>query len=445
MSPSDADSKPRPAWLGWGVFLAALVITFLLGLLVASVLQRRQEAARPPEFIKPIAELEPDNAVWGENFPREYETWKQTQEVGPRTKYGGPVNFSHLQRNPMLVDLYKGYPFEVNYNDDRGHWYALTDVRETPRRIPEKGGKLQPGTCMTCKSSNVPKLMAEMTPGKFYQATFDEINAKIQHPIGCADCHDNETMELRISRPALREAFTAMGRNIDDASHQEMRSLVCAQCHVEYYFKKQSGDGAKGTYLTFPWERGLSVEQMEQYYTEDVPHVDWVHPVSKTEMIKMQHPDYEVYTFGVHAYRGVSCADCHMPYRSEGGVKFTDHHIQSPLNNIDNSCTVCHRWDEEEIRSRVEGIQDTTFQLTLDAEKALVAAHKEVGQALAAGASDAQLKPARDLIRRSQLRWDYVASNNGMGFHAPQECARVLATAIDLAQQARLEVAKLRK
>jgi nitrite reductase (cytochrome c-552) len=448
-TPDAENAQPAPpapaAWRGWLLFAILLLAVFILGLLIASVLERRREAVRTPRIITPIAALEPDNALWGKNFPREYETWRKTAEIGPRTKYGGPVNFSHLQRNPMLVDLFKGYPFEVNYNDDRGHWYALTDVRETPRRIPEKGGKLQPGTCMSCKSSNVPGLMAEMGVGKFYQATFDEIDHKVEHPIGCADCHDNETMELRITRPALREAFTAMGRDIDLASHQEMRSLVCAQCHVEYYFKKQPGDAAKGTYLTFPWSRGLSVEEMEQYYTEDVPHVDWVHPVSKTELIKMQHPDYEVYTFGVHAYRGVSCADCHMPYRSEGGVKFTDHHIQSPLNNIGNSCTVCHRWEEEEIRARVYRIQDTTFELTLDAQQALVAAHEEVGRAMTAGASDADLKPARDLIRRAQLRWDYVASNNGMGFHAPQECARILATAIDLAQQARLVVANLRR
>ena len=439
---SETPKSPAP-WVGWTVFIGAMVVTFMLGLLIASILDRRRESSQPPRMITPISALEPDSAVWGKNFPKEYQSWQRTEEMGQPTKYGGPVNFNHLERNPMLAQLYRGYPFEVNYNDDRGHMHALTDVRDTPRRIPAKGGKLQPGTCMTCKSSNVPGLMAEMGAGNFYQATFDEVNAKIKHPIGCADCHDEKTMELRITRPALREAFTAMGRNIDQASHQEMRSLVCAQCHVEYYFDKQPGDTAKGTFLTFPWREGLSVEAMEQYYTED-GHVDWVHPVSKTEMIKMQHPDYEVYTFGVHAFRGVACADCHMPYRSEGGMKFTDHHIQSPLNNINNSCKVCHNWENDEIRARVEKIQDGVWDLTLRAEKVLVAAHEEVGKAMTAGATDAQLKPARDLLRKAQLRWDYVASNNGMGFHAPQECSRILGTAIEMGQEARLAVTRIR-
>jgi len=235
-----------------------------------------------------------------------------------------------------------------------------------------------------------------------------------------------------------------MGGAVDQASHQEMRPRVGAQCHVEYYFAKQPGDTKKGTYLTFPWKEGLTVDDMDTYYTKDVRQVDWVHPVSKTEMVKMQHPDYETYSQGIHAYRGVACADCHMPYRSEGGVKYTEHDIQSPLKNISNSCAVCHRWSEAEVKARVESIQDTTHELLQDAEQALVAAHAEVGRAAAAGATDADLKAARELLRRAQLRWDYVAAGNGMGFHAPQECARVLATAINLAQQARLEVAKLR-
>lgn len=449
MSAANTNQQPQaPApWKGWGVFLTALVVTFVLGLLVSSILERRQESTQGPAMITPIKHLESDSAVWGKNFPREYESWLQTREGDTPTKYGGPVKFSQLQRDPLLVKLFAGYPFSVEYNEERGHMHAIEDVLATARRDPKRGGKPQPGTCMTCKSSDVPGLMDSMGTGKFYQAHFEEIAAKVNpnHPIGCADCHDEKTMELHISRPALREAFKAMGKDIDKASHQEMRSLVCAQCHVEYYFAKQPGDTKKGTYLTFPWKRGLSIENIEQYYTDDVHHVDWVHPVSKTEMIKMQHPDYEIYTKGVHAYRGVACADCHMPYRSEGGVKFTDHHIQSPLKNISNSCTVCHRWSEAEVKARVEAIQDANWELLQRAEKDLAAAHAAVGKAMQAGATDADLQPARSLLRKAQMRWDFVAANNGMGFHAPQECARILASSIDLSQEARLAVTKWNK
>lgn len=442
--PSEQTPKHPAPWKGWVVFLLAMVATFVLGLLASSVLERRREATTLTPAAN-VADLEGDNAKWGVSFPREYETWKATAEDGPRTKYGGPGHYDHLANDPRLKILFAGYPFSVEYNDDRGHMHALEDVRATARIDPARGGKLQPGTCLTCKSSDVPGVMQSMGTAEFYHAPFKEISAKLSHPIGCADCHNPKTMELRITRPALREAFKAMGKDIDKASHQEMRSLVCAQCHAEYYFAKTDPSQKKGTYLTFPWKRGTTADDMEAYYEQDVKHVDWVHPISGTPMIKMQHPDYESYQSGVHAYRGVACADCHMPYRSEGGVKFTDHHVQSPLKDINASCGACHRWSEAEIKARVESIQDKNRDLLDRAEDALVAAHTEVGLAMKAGATDAQLADARDLIRRAQLRWDYVAANNGMGFHAPQESARVLATAIDLAQQARLKVAKLKQ
>lgn len=267
--------------------------------------------------------------------------------------------------------------------------------------------------------------------GDFYAVPFAERAADIHHPIACLDCHDPKTMQLRISRPALLEGLAARKVNPDEITHQDMRTLVCAQCHVEYYFKKDTN------YLTFPWSQGLDAEDMEQYY-ETLGFTDWVHGISGTPMVKMQHPDYEIYTHGIHAYRNVACADCHMPYRTEGGMKFTDHHVQSPLLNIENSCMVCHRWSEEEIRSRVEGIQDSVRQGRDRAEQALVRAHFDVAACMQAGAKGEELKKVRSLVRAAQLRWDYVAANNGMGFHAPQETGRVLTAAVELAQEARV-------
>jgi nitrite reductase (cytochrome c-552) len=243
-------------------------------------------------------------------------------------------------------------------------------------------------------------------------------------------------MNLTITRPALIEAFERKGKDIRQATHQETRSLVCAQCHVEYYFK---GDGK---YLTFPWDKGTTVEAIEEYY-DNISFSDWKHALSKAPMIKAQHPDYEVWTLGIHAQRGVSCADCHMPYRREGGVKFTDHKIQSPLNNIANSCQVCHRESEETLRQNVFDRQEKVRELRIKAEDILVRAHIEAKAAWEAGATEEEMRPVLKLIRKAQWRWDFAAGGHGSSFHAPLEIARILGNAIDHGQEARILLVKV--
>jgi nitrite reductase (cytochrome c-552) len=429
-SSSDSPLRPRTPWRGWALMLAAMAATFLLGLLAASILTRREEARqRPP--LEPIAEWETDSAKWGGNYPREYETYKKMADSSTKTKFGGAEPRDYLQETPANVILFAGYGFAKEYRQARGHAHAIEDVTET-KRVNEK----TPATCWTCKSPDVPRLMHTLGVEGFYAKKFDALKTEITHPIGCLDCHEPNSMRLRITRPALREAFARQGKNIDDASHQEMRTLVCAQCHVEYYFK------GKDNYLTFPWDKGTSPEQIEQYYDE-ADFADWTHAISRAKMVKIQHPDYEVYRTGIHAYRDIACADCHMPYRTEGGVKFTDHHIQSPLLNIANSCAVCHRWGEAEIRNRVEGIQEKIHQTRGLTETMLARAHFDIAAAHEAGADDAELAAARKLVRNAQLRWDYVAASNGMGFHSPAECVRILAASLDLAGQCRIECTRI--
>ena len=415
------------------IVLVSALIVLALGLLLVSVMERRWEAERPALVLKPIKAFEPNNAVWGENYPREYETYAKTKDSTTRTKFGGSFPRDYLEEDPLMVVLFAGYGFSKDYLQARGHAHAVEDVSKT-KRIKHP---VNAGTCWTCKSTDVPRLMDKMGPAAFYAANWHDLKKEIKYPIGCQDCHDPKTMNLRITRPALREAYQAMGKNIDDATHQEMRSLVCAQCHVEYYFATEPKN-----YLTFPWKKGMTVDDMILYYDE-MGFTDWVHAISKTPIIKAQHPDFEIWSTGVHAYQGVSCADCHMPYKSEGGVKFTDHHVLSPLLNIANSCQVCHRWSETEIKERVEGIQTKVYNTRLKAEKALVEAHLAVAAAMEAGVDDKTLAPARKRIRHGQFRWDYECANNGMGFHSPQESTRILADAIDDAKEASIMVARL--
>jgi nitrite reductase (cytochrome c-552) len=343
--------EKRP-WVGWFLFLLTVLLAILVGLLNTSISERRAEALFLDQKKVEIPPFEPRNAVWGLNYPREYETYMSTADTSFRSKYGGGASIDMLEQFPSLAILWAGYGFSRDYKQSRGHYYSVIDVYNTLRTGgptgPDDGP--QPSTCWTCKSPDVPRLMNEVGVGEFYKGKWARFGSEVINPIGCSDCHDEKTMDLRISRPALVEAFQRMGRDVNKATHQEMRSLVCAQCHVEYYFSPSVVEGA--AYLTFPWDNGFTVEDMEKYY-DNIGFSDWTHSLSRAPMLKAQHPDYEVYLTGIHARRGVACADCHMPYRSQGGVKFTDHKIQSPLNNISNSCQVCHRESEQHLLQNV--------------------------------------------------------------------------------------------
>jgi nitrite reductase (cytochrome c-552) len=208
--------------------------------------------------------------------------------------------------------------------------------------------------------------------------------------------------------------------------------MACGQCHVEYYFK---GEQKR---LTFPWHNGLKIEQMEKYY-DTVQWKDWVHADSGAHVIKAQHPEFELWSQGVHARSGVSCADCHMPYKREGAMKFSDHQIKTPLADVARSCQTCHQYTETEILSRVDAIQSRTKAQLDRAETAVVDLIGCIRSAKERGATDEQLASARDLQRRAQWRADFMNAENSMGFHAPAESLRILGEAIDFARQGVVE------
>ncbi len=421
------EKKP---WISWVLFFGTVAVVFILGLFAASIVERRTEAQLYFQMVEPISEWEPRNEVWGQNFPRQYESYLETLDTTFESQYYGSVMIDYLEKYPELVIMWAGYAFARDYNQGRGHYYSVTDVHNTLRTVQP-----QPATCWTCKSTDVPRVMAEIGIGEFYSSSWSEMGSQIVNPIGCQDCHDPETMNLRITRPALIEAFQRRGDDINKATHQEMRSLVCAQCHVEYYFGEEN-------YLIFPWDEGFSADEMETYF-DNYEFADWTHSLSRAPMLKTQHPDYELYMTGIHAERGVSCADCHMPYKREGGLKFTNHHLTSPLSNIEGSCQVCHREGEEKLRQIVYDRQNKVSEMRGIAEQNLARLHIEAKAAWDAGAAEEEMEPILQLIRHSQWRWDWVAAANSMGFHSPTEALRVLGTSIQKAQEARVLLSRI--
>lgn len=437
------ENKKRSPWVNWILFTLTLVVVFALGLLVSSITERRAEAifAYAPKV--KLNEFEPRNEVWGKNHPWQYESYRKTQESDFRTPHGGNAMMDMLEEHPELVVLWAGYAFSKDYNQGRGHSHAVEDTRNTLRTggpmAPDVG---MPSTCWTCKSPDVPRMMNQMGVGEFYNTTWAALGDEIHNSIGCADCHNPETMDLAISRPGLIEAYEVMGKDINQATHQEMRSLVCAQCHVEYYFDKKYPGSEGANYLVFPWHKGKGAEDMLAYFDE-IGFSDWTHAVSKAPMVKVQHPDYELYAHGIHAERGVSCADCHMPYISEGGLKYSNHHVTSPLKYVSQACQTCHRESESTLMKNVFDRQDKIAEVRKQAEVQLVRAHVEAKAAWDAGATEAEMKDILYKIRAAQWYWDFIAASHGGSFHAPVESGRILGKAVNTAQEARVMLARV--
>ncbi len=433
-------AKQLKRWQGWLLFGGSMVVVFILGLLVSSLLERRAEVVSIFNNRKtPMEGIVSENSKFASDFPREYETWKQTADTTFKSEFNSSQAVDVLAQRPNMVILWAGYSFSWDYATPRGHQHAVEDVRRTLRTGAPgvtEGKEPQPGTCWTCKGPDVPRVMKEQGVANFYKAPWSKWGDQIMNNVGCSDCHDSKTMDLKPARPALYEAWQRVGKDVNKATHQEMRSLVCAQCHTEYFFK------GEGQYLTFPQDSGMTVEAMEKYY-DAMNYKDYTHALSRAPILKAQHPGYEVHQMGIHGQRGVSCADCHMPYMSKGGVKYTDHHIMSPLANIERTCQTCHRQSAETLRQNVYERQRKCNEIRNRVENELATAHIEAKFAWDKGATEAEMKPVLDLLRKSQWRWDFAVASHGASFHAPQEITRILSHSLDYANQARLKVAKV--
>jgi len=535
-----AENKKR----GLLIALVAGVFTLLAiaaAALLVNISEKKSEAKNAFVRLVEVTEGDVDPAKWGTNWPREYDGYKRTSEP-TATKYGGGGSASSesqpppqkSERDPWLKRVFAGYLFAIDYRDRRGHAFALLDQEHTKRNVPAENK--QSGNCLHCHASIMPlyaklgkEAAPQATPAEQLQAglvkvgemdywaahkALGELSGGKVHPVSCVDCHDPASMEIRVTRPGFIAGMQKLAagagavphlqsverwrkgdraRPYDpnlDGSRQEKRSFVCGQCHVEYFC-------GKGMTILFPWAEGLKAEEMEHLYdglqVKGARFKDWTHAETGFEVLKAQHPEFEMWSQGIHARSGVACADCHMPYKREGAQKLSEHWVKSPLMSPNRSCAGCHPYSDDELKSRVESIQDRHFALMTRAGNAAVAMidaivavrkpyddraregaaakarlglektegfaslpKEEQEKKLAAAtkanllaawrevvAKEPAIKELEELQRAAQWRLDIVAAENSMGFHAPQEMARLLGESIDLSRQAEVKAAKL--
>ena len=433
--------------------VALVIIATVLGLaLLINIFQRKQEARNPFFRVVELNDDTVDPSIWGKNFPLQYDDYLKTIDQ-VRTRYGGSeaeprtptqadprsvVAQSRLEEDPRLKTMWAGYAFSKDFREERGHAYMLDDQTFTERQQVVK----QPGTCVNCHAS-VYVAYKQLGGGDIFKG-FEQLNKMpyfearkvVTHPVACIDCHDSQTMQLRVTRPAFIEGMRALKAsqgvaNYDvnkQATRQEMRAFVCGQCHDEYHF---SGPEKR---LIYPWAKGLLVENILAFYDEQ-KFKDWEHGLTGAPALKAQHPEFEMWNQGIHARSGVVCADCHMPYKREGALKISDHHVRSPMLNINRACQTCHKWSEEELKARVETIQQRTHNLRNLAMDALVDLINDIKAARDAGRNDAAVTTAQDFQRRAQFYVDFIESENSTGFHAPQEAARILGESINFSRK----------
>jgi nitrite reductase (cytochrome c-552) len=407
-----------------------------------------------PSYETELSANETSSKAFGERFPLHYQSYLDNKDDTQMTEYGGsvphdkhdgvnplPKGYKHAQ--PYLKNLWLGYPFSYEYKRARGHVWAVTDILHIDRIDSYSEQAKLPATCWNCKTNKLPEFY-KTYGDDFWSMEFHDFRTRMDaedNAIGCTLCHEPTNMSLRITSVPLNEALLDMGINWQDATRNEMRALVCAQCHVEYYFTdKKFGPAAKPV---FPWGKGRSPEEMYEYYKNfgstlregfEGNFVDWTHPVSDTPMLKAQHPEFETWHDGPHGAAGVSCADCHMPYiRVDGKKKISSHHWTSPLKSIERSCLQCHADKQPQyLKERVIYTQERTWNQLLVAQEKSVRAHEAVRLAREQKENrspdyDALLIEARENIRKGQWLWDIISAENSAGFHNPAKALDTLA------------------
>jgi nitrite reductase (cytochrome c-552) len=448
------------------VITASAVTSTLLAALLAFPVTAQSPAMAPAAAAAPtITDDTSDPAVWGKESPAQYESYLKTAEP-TRTRFGGhggseALPEEKIERDPWLKRMFLGYAFAIDYRDRRGHAFMLSDQEQTKRLT-----KPQTGSCLHCHATVMP-LYRELGQGdatkgmlETYKFSYQELNKKLHdtghaYAVSCGDCHDPDTMKLRVTRPGFMLGIREFAASDAPAAHlpsvvawragkrdrpydpnalakkDEMRTYVCAQCHVEYYCSSKSP-------LDFPWRKGLRADDIEAdwndtKFADGARFFDYQHAETGAPILKAQHPEFELWSQGPHAANEVACADCHMPKTKVDGKKVSDHWVRSPLLNIENACLGCHEGTAKDLAAKADRVQSHTRDLMLAAARDLMGLLDQLVAAKAAGATPDQLKPAQELQRQAQWRLDFIAAENSMGFHAPAEAARVLKDASALA------------
>lgn len=426
------DSQRREhhqSWKRWVLpvlFVGGVMVTgTVAGVLVTRQYYKRHVLpSRPPVFWQ-IEQNDVDPSSWGQWFPDQYQSYLQGIEGGS-TRYGGEKPPRKMELRPALEVLWAGYDVGPSVWEERGHPYSLDDVtRAAPHRNNKAG-------CLTCKAAEAPQLIKSMGLA-FYDRPFPEVREEVTHPVSCSDCHDRETMGLHLTREPFIQAYVGAGGDLEKAGRQEMRTLVCAQCHVTYYMDDGTGE------VKMPWQGEPNLAAVEEYYLTVSPLRSWQHAMTGAGLPKIRHPDYEFFLGSTHHAAGVSCVDCHMPFMKVGNRKITAHSFQSPLDNPTVSCGVCHRQSDDYLRERILSIQEGVQGVLTTVEEELVKGVVMLAEARELPGTDpSAIAKAQDLHLRAFLRYDWVFSTNSKGFHNSREALIILAEAMRLAKEMQL-------
>lgn len=398
-----------------------------------------------------IADNELDPAVWGKQYPDQYNLWKQTELPSPtgKSKYkrgsiSDRITYDKLSEYPYLALLFNGWGFGNEYNEPRGHAHMLRDQIEIDAsRL--KGG----GVCLTCKTPYGPKFQREMGAG-YFKMSFNEAIKKIPEKhrglgVACVDCHNNKDMSLRISRVfTLTPALKDIGKNTDKMSDKEIRSVICAQCHVTYVIERDKDMGAVASF--YPWQGSkwgnISVENIIKKIRSNPAYNEWKQSVTGYKLGYIRHPEFEMFTNNsIHWSAGVTCVDCHMPPVKVDGRSVTDHRVMSPLNNNMKACARCHKQSPEWLRDQVIAIQDRVVSLMLRSGYATATVAKLLEQTHKLQAEGKQIdktlyEQAKNYYLEAFYRCNFINAENSVGFHNPTEALRILGDATAFATKA---------
>jgi nitrite reductase (cytochrome c-552) len=403
-----------------------------------------------PEPVKVggIAEGEFDPEEWGKVYPLHYESWLKTKDPKPsgvsayrRGWDDDRVVYDRLSEFPFSALLYHGWGFGVEYNEPRGHYYAVIDQIEIdPSRV--KPG----GVCLSCKSP-FQKSFTEKYGMKYLKAPFLDAVAMLPEKMrktgpACIDCHAPATMGLRTNKPHLDRGLAMLGK--EKLSRQEQRTIACAQCHITYFVPRDREQKVSGD-VNLPWSGSswgdISIENIIKDLLTDYQRLEWTQKVTGFAMPYIRHPEFEFFTKNsTHFNAGVACADCHMPYTRTGSYKISDHNVTSPLKLDMVACAQCHTESATWLKKQVRAIQDRTASLvsragyaTAVAAKLFERVHAEQGRGMAV--DRALYDRAVDLYKNAFLRVVFISAENSMGFHNPSEAGRIMGDAIAFASK----------